>query len=64
MAKQRIPLCQDRGAEIEAVLQVMSLYMIQMLMTMRMMILVIKLVKFSLCLTKHHAMKAYWGVKV
>jgi hypothetical protein len=23
-----------------------------------------KLVKLSLCLTKHHAMKAYWGVEV
>jgi hypothetical protein len=23
-----------------------------------------KKVKFSLCLTKHHAMKGYWGVEV
>jgi hypothetical protein len=30
-----------------------------------MLVYVVKVkVKFSLCLTKHHAMKAYWGVEV
>jgi hypothetical protein len=35
-----------------------------MMMMMTMMILIIKNAKLSLCLTKHHAMKTYWGVEV
>jgi hypothetical protein len=39
----------------------MNLWVVKMLLKVK---VKVKKVKLSLCLTKHHAMKAYWGVDV